>query len=106
MLAALGAVAAGCGTSGSGASETTAVGPGDPTAGRKVFVDARCGACHTLRAVGAQGTSGTNFDAKPPSLALALDRIAHGRNAMPAYSDQLSQQQMRDVAAYVVSASD
>ncbi len=103
MVAALGAVAAGCGTSGS--SETTAVGTGDPTAGRKVFVDVRCGACHTLRAVGAQGTSGTNFDAKPPSLTLALDRIAHGRNAMPAYNDQLSEQQIRDVAAYVVSAS-
>lgn len=103
MVATLGAVAVGCGTSGS--SETTAVGPGDPTAGRRVFVDARCGGCHTLRAVGAQGTSGTNFDAKPPSLVLALDRIAHGRNAMPAYSDQLSQQQIRDVAAYVVSAS-
>jgi mono/diheme cytochrome c family protein len=103
MVAALGALAAGCGTNGS--SETTGLRPGDSTAGRRVFVDARCGACHTLRAVGAQGTSGTNFDAKPPSLALALDRIAHGHNGMPAYSDQLSRQQIRDVAAYVVSAS-
>lgn len=104
MVAALGAlVAAGCGTSGS--SETTGVRTGDSTAGRRIFVDARCGACHTLRAAGAQGTLGTNFDAKPPSLALALDRIAHGRNAMPAYSDRLSRQQIRDVAAYVVSAS-
>lgn len=104
IVAALAAVAAGCGTSHSSES-TAAVGPGDSSAGRKVFVDARCGGCHALHAVGAQGTSGTNFDAKPPTLALALDRIANGRGAMPAYDGQLSEQQIRDVAAYVASAS-
>jgi mono/diheme cytochrome c family protein len=36
--------------------------------------------------------------------ALVVDRVANGKGAMPAFSDQLSPEEIEDVAAYVTSA--
>jgi mono/diheme cytochrome c family protein len=36
---------------------------------------------------------------------LAVDRVTNGQGVMPPFADQLSEQQIRDVAAYVSTAS-
>jgi mono/diheme cytochrome c family protein len=80
---------------------------GDPTAGKAVFKSAGCTGCHTLKDAGATGTVGPNLDTvdPPPTLALAVDRVTHGRNAMPSFKGQLSDKQIADVTAYVVKAT-
>ncbi len=85
---------------------TTAAGSGggNPAAGKPVFASAGCSGCHTLRAAGATGTVGPNLDQARPSLALAIDRVTHGKGAMPAFAGQLSEQQIKDVAAFVVAS--
>jgi mono/diheme cytochrome c family protein len=74
---------------------------GDPAAGEAVFASAGCSGCHTLAAAGATGTVGPNLDEAKPPLDLILDRVANGGGVMPAFAGQLSEQQIRDVAAFV-----
>ena len=78
---------------------------GDPEAGKEVFLSAGCGGCHVLSDAGTSGTVGPDLDASAPSLALAADRIANGQGGMPPYKDSLTDQQISDVAAYVVEAT-
>ena len=78
---------------------------GDAAAGEAVFVSAGCGGCHTLEAAGASGAVGPNLDESKPDAALVVDRVTNGSGAMPAFGDQLSEQQIKDVAAYVVAST-
>ena len=78
---------------------------GDAAAGKPIFKSKGCTACHTLQDAGATGTVGPNLDVAKPSLGLAVDRVLHGKGAMPPFKDQLSTKQVADVAAYVVKAS-
>jgi mono/diheme cytochrome c family protein len=78
---------------------------GDTTAGKTIFETAGCKGCHTLKDAGATGTVGPNLDQAKPPLDLVVDRVTNGRGAMPSFSGQLSQQQIADVAAYVVQAT-
>jgi mono/diheme cytochrome c family protein len=41
---------------------------------------------------------------KPP-LSLVLERVTHGKGAMPSFGQQLSRQQIKDVAAFVVAST-
>jgi mono/diheme cytochrome c family protein len=123
LLAALAAVgvlaAAGCGD-----EKTTQPGPGtvegtlpavtspavevpegDAGAGEAIFASAGCNGCHTLAAAGAAGTVGPNLDDSQPSAELVFDRVTNGSGAMPAFADQLSEQQIADVTAYVVQST-
>jgi cytochrome c oxidase subunit 1 len=91
-----------------GATTTTATpgalpGGGNPAAGRQLFA-ANCGGCHTLKAAGTSGTVGPNFDQVKPPLSLVLDRVTNGKGAMPSFRLQLSKQQIKDVAAFVVAS--
>jgi mono/diheme cytochrome c family protein len=79
-------------------------GQGDPAAGKAVFTGS-CGSCHTLADAGTTGSIGPNLDDSQPSLELAVDRVTNGQGAMPSFADQLSEQQIQDVAAYVSTAS-
>lgn len=85
---------------------TTASGPGggDPAAGKGVFTSAGCAGCHTLKAAGSVGRVGPNLDQVQPTLALVVDRVTHGKGAMPPFAGQLSEQQIKDVAAFVVAS--
>jgi mono/diheme cytochrome c family protein len=74
---------------------------GDPDAGAEVFAANGCGSCHTLAKANASGTVGPNFDEAPPSFERAFTTITNGRGGMPAFGEQLSEQQIADVAAYV-----
>ncbi|MGZ8708134.1 MAG: c-type cytochrome, partial [Gaiellaceae bacterium] len=44
-------------------------------------------------------------DDTKPALALVVDRVTNGQGAMPAFSDQLDEQEIADVAAYVVQST-
>ena len=111
-------VAAGCG---GGGSETTATEPpatttaptttaggsagGDAASGKEVFASAGCGGCHTFAAAGATGSVGPNLDDTSPSFDKVVSQVTNGGGPMPAFKDSLSEQQIRDVAAFVSGSS-
>jgi mono/diheme cytochrome c family protein len=70
-----------------------------------VFESAGCTACHTLADAGSTGTVGPNLDQAKPPASLVVDRVTHGKGAMPSFEGQLSETQIQDVAAYVSSAA-
>jgi mono/diheme cytochrome c family protein len=77
---------------------------GDPAAGKEVFASAGCGSCHTLSDAGATGTVGPNLDESSVDFAAAQEQITNGGGGMQAYSGTLSEEEIANVAAYVVSA--
>lgn len=78
---------------------------GSTAAGEEIFASAGCGTCHTLADAGASGTVGPSLDASKPSTELVVDRVTNGQGAMPSFSDQLSEEQIADVAAYVAAVA-
>jgi mono/diheme cytochrome c family protein len=123
-LAALaaGLLLAGCGSEGVvGATPRTVVGSlpkptlepatpafkltGDPVAGKALFLKSGCVGCHTLSDAKATGTVGPNLDQAKPDYRLATARVTLGKGAMPSFKGQLSDQQIADVASYVVKAT-
>ncbi|MGH3013220.1 MAG: c-type cytochrome [Gaiellaceae bacterium] len=79
-------------------------GEGDPAAGKEVFASAGCGSCHTLSDAGTSGTIGPNLDESSVDFAAAQEQITNGGGGMQAYSGTLSEEEIANVAAYVVSA--
>ena len=69
-----------------------------------MFTSAGCAGCHTLKAAGGGGTVGPNLDQVQPTRALVIDRVTHGKGAMPSFAGQLNEQQIKDVAAFVVAS--
>lgn len=82
-------------------TEAPSGGQGDAAAGRAVFDEAGCGGCHVLSAAGSSGNVGPNLDESQPDFGLVVDRVTNGEGAMPSFSDRLSEQEIRDVAAFV-----
>ena len=78
---------------------------GDATNGAKVYSSAGCGGCHTLEAAGSTGSVGPNLDQSKPDAGLVVDRVTNGRGAMPSFQGQLDDEQIQDVAAYVVAST-
>ena len=78
---------------------------GDPTKGKTIFQSAGCTGCHTLKAVGATGTVGPYLDQAQPDYRKATARVTLGKGAMPSFKGQLSDQQIADVAAFVVKST-
>ena len=90
----------GTGHAGETPAEPTESGEGDPDAGRQVWAD-NCAGCH-----GADGTGGNGGPSltNSPVARNAGDTMAQVRNGgggMPAFKDTLSEQQIRDVTAFV-----
>ncbi len=77
---------------------------GDAAAGEAVFASAGCGGCHVLEAAGASGSVGPSLDESQPDAALVVERVTNGFGVMPAFGD-LDEQQIQDVAAYVVAST-
>jgi cytochrome c553 len=77
---------------------------GDPAAGEEVFASAGCGSCHTLQEAGTSGTVGPNLDESSIDEAGAAQQVTDGGGGMPPFSDQLSEEQIQDVAAFVVAS--
>jgi mono/diheme cytochrome c family protein len=80
-------------------TETT--GGGNAEAGKAIFMSAGCTGCHTLQAANSHGTVGPNLDDAKPPASLVVDRVTNGKGGMPSFKDQLTPQQIQDVAAFV-----
>lgn len=82
--------------------ETAATDPaqGDPQAGEQIFAD-NCSTCH-----GPDGGGGSAPSLQDPELAddpdRVVDQIVDGGGGMPPFGDQLSEQEISDVAAFIV----
>jgi mono/diheme cytochrome c family protein len=123
LVAMLALVGAGCGgsdddssappatttetTTTTGGGETTTGGgeTGDATNGKAVFASAGCGSCHTFSEANSSGTVGPNLDDAAPSFDKVVTQVTNGGGPMPAFKDQLSEQEIRDVAAFVSGSS-
>ena len=80
-------------------------GEGDAEAGEAIYTEQGCGGCHTLEAAGSSGTIGPNLDESKPDFDLVVDRVTNGSGAMPSFSDKLSEEDIKNVAAYVVQST-
>jgi mono/diheme cytochrome c family protein len=87
------------------ATQTQQASEGNAEAGKEIFAANGCGSCHTLEDAGSSGTVGPNLDEAKPDLAVAIETITNGASPMPAFKDTLTEQQIADVATYVVEAS-
>jgi cbb3-type cytochrome c oxidase subunit III len=66
---------------------------------------ASCGSCHVLEAAGTTGTTGPNLDEAKPTVERAIEQITNGGGGMPPFRDQLSEEQIRALAEYVVEST-
>lgn len=88
-----------------GETETGETESGDAANGEAVFASAGCGSCHTLSKAGTSGSIGPNLDDTTLSFDEVVEQVTNGGGAMPPFGDQLSEQEIRDVAAYVTDSS-
>jgi mono/diheme cytochrome c family protein len=77
---------------------------GDPAAGKEIFASTGCGSCHTLSDAGTSGTIGPNLDDSSVDFAAAVEQITNGGGGMQPYQGTLSEDEINNVAAYVVTA--
>ena len=118
VIAALGAVLAGCGggetVSPTGQVEGTLpeTEAANPAAGKTLFTEEGCNACHTFEAAAATGKTGPNLDETlqgkneayiRDSITDPNDVIAPGfqPGVMPDYGDQLDSKQVADLVAFL-----
>jgi cytochrome c6 len=78
---------------------------GDPEAGEPIFASAGCNACHTLSAANASGTVGPNLDQLKPDYEAIVQQVTNGGGGMPAFKDQLSEDEIKNVAAFVFTST-
>ena len=71
----------------------------------KVLFQSNCGSCHVLADAGTSGTVGPNLDQAKPELQQAVKQITNGGGGMPPFKDQLTEQQIRALARYVVEST-
>jgi len=77
---------------------------GDAAAGASIF-SANCASCHALAAAGANGAIGPNLDQLMPTYDQTLAVVTNGKGAMPAFSGSLSEDDIKNVAAYVAETA-
>jgi predicted ferric reductase/mono/diheme cytochrome c family protein len=90
----------------SGGGTTTAApaidtSPAAVAAGKTVFVNTGCGACHVLAAAGGTGKVGPSLDGAKPDAQLVIGVVTNGKGAMPAYGHQLTPAQIEHLAALI-----
>ncbi len=89
-------------------TETEQAAPeGDAAAGATVFADAGCGNCHTLAAAGSSSDQAPNLDEAKPPLDEVVEIVTNGEDGMPAFGEDgtLTEEQIQDVAAYIVEST-
>lgn len=87
------------------AEPPAATAEGDPQAGERIFAAQACGSCHTLQAAGTSGTIGPDLDQLAPGRDAIVEQVTNGGGGMPAFGNTLSEQEIRDVAAYVFEST-
>ena len=96
-------------TTGETAAETEEAGggggEGDAAAGKAVYEANGCGGCHVLEAAGSTGNVGPNLDDAKPDHDLVVERVTDGQGVMPAFGDKLSEEDIQNVAAFVVEST-
>lgn len=78
---------------------------GNETRGKATFTSAGCVSCHTLAEAKSTGTVGPNLDQAQPDYRLATARVTNGKGAMPSFKGTLSDQEIADVATFVVKST-
>lgn len=75
----------------------------DAAAGRQLFNDWSCGACHVLADAGATGQIGPALDGNSRmTLASAARIISAGQGAMPGFGGQLTDEEIATLSAYIM----
>jgi mono/diheme cytochrome c family protein len=77
---------------------------GDAANGAQVFASAGCGGCHTFEPANSTGSVGPNLDDSGASFDQVVEQVTNGGGAMPAFGDELSDQEIQDVAAFVTGS--
>ena len=85
---------------GAAAAGSAMYGGGAGVNGAVVFKD-NCGSCHTLSTAGTNGQVGPNLDNTTLAVPDIESTVRNGKGGMPAFGDQLSDAQIKAVAAYV-----
>jgi mono/diheme cytochrome c family protein len=91
----------GQGTGGGGGGQTGAEGGGGEAADGEAIFSQNCAGCHTLAAAGASGQVGPNLDELKPDEQTVATQVTNGGGGMPAFKDQLSEEQITAVAQFV-----
>jgi mono/diheme cytochrome c family protein len=78
---------------------------GNAEAGATIYNEQGCGGCHVLEAAGSNGSVGPNLDESKPELDLIVDRVTNGKGVMPAFGDELSEEEIQNVSAYVFQST-
>jgi cbb3-type cytochrome c oxidase subunit III len=68
----------------------------------KLLFESNCGSCHTLADAGTSGKVGPNLDQLKPPLQRAITQITNGGGGMPPFKGQLSDEQIKLLAQYIV----
>ena len=71
---------------------------------KSIFLSS-CGSCHALADAETTGMVGPNLDDTQPGLEESMEQIANGGGGMPAFKDQLSEEQIRALAEYIVEVT-
>ena len=73
----------------------------DVASGRNIFLQAGCGACHTLRDAGSTGTFAPNLDRITPSTVHVREFVTAGGVGMPSFNGILTTGEIQAVSEYV-----
>ena len=75
--------------------------------GKALFstVQPACALCHTLKAAASSGQVGPNLDELQPDADRVLRAVREGLGVMPSFEGQLTEQDMRALAAFVAHSS-
>ena len=80
--------------------------PGDTiTAGRELFNNWSCSACHTLSDAGASGAVGPSLDNPNLTRDAIVNRIQMGGGPMPSFAGQISDADIGKLADYIVAVN-
>ena len=82
-----------------------AVRAADLKAGSTLFSQNGCGACHTLVAARAAGTSGPSLDVLGLPAAEIVGQLTRGSIAMPSFRKRLTAKQISQLAGYVAATA-
>ncbi len=75
-------------------------------AGRELFSNWGCSACHTLADAKASGAVGPSFDGDTGLTEdLIVSRVTNGQGAMPAFGGQLTPKEIADLAYYLTKVA-
>lgn len=74
-------------------------------AGKALFAQLGCGACHTLGAARAVGTAGPNLDIIGLPAAEIVRQLTRGSIAMPSFRNRLTAKQISQLAGYIAASA-